>query len=114
MLSYDSDCPVKATLGVIGGKWKWLIYRELYLKGRRRFGELNRGIPEISGKALTETLKELEADGVVSRTVYPEVPPRVEYALTEAGMSLEGVFLAMVEWGNRFRSHEFAFPQAQS
>ena len=110
MIDYSCPCPVKATLNIIGGKWKWLIYRELYFKGIRRFGEIEAGIPGISAKVLTEALKEMEADGLITRTVYAEVPARVEYELTEAGMSLEKVFMAMIDWGNHFLSKQYSFP----
>ncbi|HZW49364.1 MAG TPA: helix-turn-helix domain-containing protein [Bacillota bacterium] len=82
MLYYNSDCPVKATLHIIGGTWKSVIYRELYTCRICRFGKAKKGIPEISAKLLTEMLKELEVDGLISQTVYPEVPVRMEYALT--------------------------------
>lgn len=110
MLNFNCRCPIEATLGVIGGKWKLLIYRELYVRGTRRFGELREGVQGISAKVLTQQLKELEADGVILRTVYPEIPPRVEYSLTYAGRSLEKVFLAMLEWGTAFLNREIPFP----
>jgi len=110
MLNYGCVCPVQATLSLIGGKWKWLVYRELYLHDVRRFGELKRGIPAVSAKVLAETLKEMEADGLICRTAFAEVPVRVEYRLTEAGRSLEKVFLAMVEWGTGFLAGKHGFP----
>ena len=110
MLNFNCQCPIEATLGVIGGKWKLLIYRELYVRGTRRFGELREGVHGISAKVLTQQLRELEADGVIQRTIYPEIPPRVEYSLTYAGRSLEKVFLAMLEWGSAFLRREIPFP----
>lgn len=91
-------CPVEATLTLIGNKWKVLILRDL-LEGTRRFGELKRSVTGISQKVLTANLREMEAQGLLTRTVYPEVPPRVEYALTETGESLRPVLDAMVAWG---------------
>ena len=91
-------CPITATLNVIGGKRKGQIWWRLS-SGIRRFGELQRSIPEITPKMLTQQLRELERDGVVSRIVYPEVPPKVEYCLTEYGKTLAPVFASMSEWG---------------
>ena len=109
MLDYNCTCPVEATLKVIGGKWKLLIYRELFFRGPRRFGELKDGIHSISAKVLTQQLRELEADNVVLRTVYPEIPPRVEYCLTPAGESLQEVLFAMCHWGTAFLSKQLPF-----
>ena len=90
-------CPAEATIEVLGGRWKahivWLL-----LQGTRRFGELHRGLPGVTQKVLTQQLRELEADGVVSRKVFAEVPPRVEYSLTERGRSLKPVIKAMCKW----------------
>lgn len=93
-----SDCPVTRTTRFIGGRWKPII---LYCLsgGTLRFGQLAAFIPTISRKILTEQLKELEADGLVVRTMFNEIPPRVEYRLSEAGASLQPVFLALSEWG---------------
>ena len=95
------ECTVERALEVIGGKWTSLILREL-LRGTRRFGELRAGLEGISPKTLTDRLRDLEASGVVTRTVHPEIPPRVEYALTEKGEALRGVVEAMAEWGARW------------
>ena len=92
------SCPVETTLRIIGGKWKVLVLHEL-LDGMRRFNELDRRLSGISNRTLSRQLRQLEADGVIHRKVYREVPPRVEYRLTKLGESLEGVLLAMQEWG---------------
>lgn len=94
----QTDCPVGRALAVIGGKWTMLILRELYV-GTRRFGELRAALAGISPKTLTERLRILEQQGIVSRTVYPEVPPRVEYSLTGRGRTLGPIIEAMREWG---------------
>jgi DNA-binding HxlR family transcriptional regulator len=93
------NCPVEAALDVFGGKWKAVIL--WWLQQRTwRFGELRRQIPRITEKMLTQQLRELEADGVVARRVYPVVPPRVEYSLTEYGQSLKQALRAICEWGH--------------
>ncbi|NEO25778.1 MAG: helix-turn-helix transcriptional regulator [Kamptonema sp. SIO4C4] len=94
------SCAVENTLGVIGGRWKVLILRELF-QGVRRFGELQRALTGVTQKMLTQQLRELEADGIVHREVYPVVPPKVEYSLTPLGESLEPILQAMHEWGEK-------------
>ena len=94
-------CPVEATLDVIGGKWKGVILYHL-LPGKKRFGEFRRLLPDITQRTLTLHLRELEADGVVHREVYAEVPPRVEYSLTPFGRSLEPILLLMRDWGDLY------------
>ena len=91
-------CPVETTLNLISSKWKVLILRDL-LAGTKRFGELRRSVGNVSQKVLTAQLREMEDSGLVTRTVYPEVPPRVEYALTELGQSLRPILDAMWNWG---------------
>lgn len=98
------DCPVATTVSMIGSKWKLLIMRNLL--GRPwRFNELQRSIDGISQKALTEALRSMVADGIVVRTAYPEVPPRVEYALTELGESMRPIIKAMESWGLAYQQH---------
>lgn len=96
-------CPVETTLSLIGDKWKVLILRDL-LPGTKRFGELKKSIGGVSQKVLTAQLRDMEENGLVSRKVYPEVPPRVEYSLTELGRSLKSILDAMQDWGNEYKS----------
>ena len=91
-------CPVETTLRVIGGKWKALVLYHLRTD-IRRFNELRRLVPDVTQRMLTQHLRELEADGVVSRTVHPVVPPHVDYALTNLGRTLLPILDAMAEWG---------------
>ena len=103
--SWKTGCDVEAMLYVFGGRWKPLIVCHL-LEGRQRYGELKRLIPRATERMLTLHLRELEADGIVSRHVYPEVPPRVEYELTELGRSMEDVLVLMREWGRGFKQRQ--------
>lgn len=96
-------CPVETTLTLIGNKWKVLIIREL-LTGTKRFGELKKSIGSVSQKVLTSQLRAMEEDGLIHREVYAEVPPRVEYSLTELGWSLKPILDAMVNWGNNYKN----------
>lgn len=98
-----SPCPVTTTLSVIGGKWKAII---LYIvrEEKKRFGEIKRLIPSVTQKMLTQQLRELEDDGIINRKVYPIVPPKVEYSLTEYGQSLLPILDAMEEWGMNHKS----------
>lgn len=103
-MKFDSlmlECPVSATLELIGGKYKPLILWHLRDEVRR-FSELQRLIPQATPKMLTQQLRELEADGAVERVVYPVVPPRVEYAMTDFGRSLMPVLRVMCEWGTNY------------
>ena len=97
------ECPVAATVRLIGNKWKLLIIRNL-LDRPWRFNELQKNLEGISQKVLTDSLRSMEADGIITRTVYPEVPPRVEYALSELGESLKPILDAMKAWGESYRS----------
>nr|WP_295763631.1 helix-turn-helix domain-containing protein [uncultured Oscillibacter sp.] len=96
-------CPVETTLTLIGDKWKVLILRDL-LPGTKRFGELKRSVGGVSQKVLTSQLRQMESSGLLTRTVYPEVPPRVEYTLTELGRSLKPVLDAMEVWGEGYKA----------
>ena len=96
-------CPVETTLTLIGNKWKVLIIRDL-LQGTKRFGELKKSIGSVSQKVLTSQLRAMEEDGLIHREVYAEVPPRVEYSLTELGLSLKPILDAMVNWGNNYKN----------
>ncbi len=96
-------CPVETTLTLIGNKWKVLILRDL-LPGTKRFGELKKSLGSVSQKVLTAQLRDMEADGLVTRTVYPEVPPRVEYTLTDLGLSLQPVLNSLWNWGESYKT----------
>lgn len=102
-------CPVETTLTLISDKWKVLIIRDL-LPGTRRFGELKKSIGNVSQKVLTAQLRQMEESGLLSRTVYPEVPPRVEYTLTELGYSLEPVLDVLRDWGEEYKAKNGAAP----
>lgn len=95
-------CTVEAAMAVVGGKWKMAILNQLF-EGTRRFGELNRAMPGITQRMLTRQLRELEADGLVHRTVYPEVPPKVEYSVTELGRTLRPITEQLQAWGRYYR-----------
>ncbi len=96
------ECPVATTVALIGSKWKLLIIRNL-LQRPWRFNELKKDLDGISQKVLTDSLRSMEADGLITRTVYPEVPPRVEYALSDLGQTLKPILDSMVEWGNAYK-----------
>lgn len=96
-------CPVATTVALIGSKWKLLIIRNL-LARPWRFNELKKDLEGISHKVLTDSLRSMEADGIITRTVYPEVPPRVEYALTELGKSLKPILDFMRAWGEAYKT----------
>ena len=97
------DCPVATTVQLIGNKWKLLIIRNL-LERPWRFNELHRNLEGISQKVLTDSLRQMEADGIITRTIYPEIPPRVEYALSEIGESMRPILDAMQEWGINYKN----------
>lgn len=96
-------CPVETTLMLIGDKWKVLILRDL-ISGTKRFGELKKSIGSVSQKVLTAQLRDMEEKGLVNRKVYAEVPPRVEYTLTETGYSLKPILDAMWKWGESYKA----------
>ena len=99
------ECPVATTVTLIGNKWKLLIMRNL-LNRPWRFNELRRDLDGISQKVLTDSLRQMEADGIITRTVYPEVPPRVEYALSELGESMRPILESMQEWGIQYKAQK--------
>lgn len=96
-------CPVETTLTLISDKWKVLILRDL-MPGTKRFGELKKSVGNVSQKVLTSQLREMEQSGLLIRTVYPEVPPRVEYTLTDLGRSLKPILDAMQSWGEAYKA----------
>ena len=108
--NWKTGCDVEATLSVIGGRWKPILLCHL-LSGRKRFGELRRLTPNATERMITLQLRELEADGVVSREVFREVPPKVEYDVTDYGRSLEPILVAMQEWGREFKVKQAAIEQ---
>ena len=97
------ECPVATTVALIGSKWKLLIIRNL-LQRPWRFNELKRDLTGISQKVLTDSLRSIEEDGLITRTVYPEVPPRVEYALSDLGETMRPILDAMQEWGTNYKN----------
>lgn len=99
------ECPVATTVQLIGNKWKMLIIRNLIYNGKQRFSDFTRTIPAISKKVLTDNLRALEDDGLIERRVYAEVPPRVEYSLSEIGKSLRPIWDAMEAWGIEYKAN---------
>ena len=97
------ECPVATTVQLVGSKWKLLIIRNL-LQRPWRFNELKKSLEGISQKVLTDSLRSMELDGIVNRTVYPEVPPRVEYSLSDLGESMRPILNAMEEWGTSYKN----------
>ena len=106
MLTKDElpECPVATTVSLIGSKWKLLIIRNL-LERPWRFNELQKSLEGISQKVLTDSLRSMEEDGIITRTVYPEVPPRVEYALSELGETMRPILDAMQVWGTNYKEN---------
>ena len=102
-------CPVATTVQMIGSKWKLLIMRNLLVRPWR-FNELKKDLEGISQKVLTDSLRSMEADGIITRTVYPEVPPRVEYALSEMGESMRPIIQAMEAWGTTYKKQQSNAP----
>lgn len=97
MADKNVSCLVETTLAVIGGRWKVLVLQQLF-GGVQRFNELHRALAGITHKTLTQQLREMEADGIINRKVYPQIPPKVEYSLTPLGKTLKPVLTAMHEW----------------
>lgn len=106
-------CPVATTVQLIGSKWKLLIMRNL-LTRPWRFNELRKNLEGISQKVLTDNLRSMEADGIITRTVYAEVPPRVEYALSELGESMRPIIKSMEIWGNNYKENYLHTPEAEN
>ena len=104
MLTKDElpECSIATTVQLIGSKWKLLIMRNL-LQRPWRFNELKKDLDGISQKVLTDSLRSMEEDGIITRTVYPEVPPRVKYALSDVGESMRPILTAMQEWGTNYK-----------
>ena len=99
----ENNCPVTATMKVLGGKWKPILINAIYFTSPARFGELKRSVIGITQSMLTQQLRELEEDGIISRKVYAEIPPKVEYTLTEFGLTLSPIILTMAKWGEEFK-----------
>src|SRR6266567_3218576 len=96
------ECPIEATVDLVGGKWKAIVLHHLLIKGTLRFGEIKKKMPTVTQKMLTAQLRQLATDGLITRTVYPVVPPRVEYELTPLGVSLGPILVAMKDWGEAY------------
>nr|MBI1232477.1 transcriptional regulator [Cytophagales bacterium] len=99
----EYSCPVTATMKVLGGKWKAILINAIYHTSPARFGELKRSVKGITQSMLTQQLRELEEDGLISRKIYAEIPPRVEYTLTELGLTLSPIMQSMANWGLEYR-----------
>lgn len=107
MKANDNKCPAEFTLAMIGGRWKIPIIYHL-MGGRKRFTELARALNGVTQKMLTQQLREMERNGLVERKVFPQVPPKVEYSLSELGMSLRPVVDSMCRWGEQNKAHNLA------
>ncbi|MEN0006439.1 MAG: helix-turn-helix domain-containing protein [Bacteroidota bacterium] len=99
----EYSCPITATMQVLGGKWKSILINAIYHTSPARFGELRRSVKGITQSMLTTQLRQLENDGIISRKIYAEIPPRVEYTLTEFGLTLSPIMQSMAEWGKQYR-----------
>jgi len=104
MDSQQTQCPVEMAVNLVGGKWKLVILYQLVSHETRRFNELRRALPTITQRTLTRQLRELENDGLIHREVYAEIPPKVEYSLTDTGRSLHPVLLQLQDWGLSYMS----------
>ena len=98
----SNACPMELGINILSGKWKLRILRNLYIKKVVRFNELQRNLGNITTKTLTEQLRELEDKKIIKRTIYPEIPPKVEYSMTEIGSSIEPVLKTLCDWGNDY------------
>ena len=98
----SNACPMELGINILSGKWKLRILRNLYIKKVVRFNELQRNLGNITTKTLTEQLRELEDKKIIKRTIYPEIPPKVEYSLTDIGSSIEPVLKTLCDWGNDY------------
>lgn len=105
MLKTYTSCPVEYTASIISNKWKVLILRNLF-EGTKRYNELTRSVVGISAKVLTQNLRDLESDGIISRKVYPEVPPRVEYSITDMGLELKEILDVMKAFGEKYQQKD--------
>lgn len=99
----ENTCPITATMKVLGGKWKPILINAIYFTAPARFGELKRSVNGITQSMLTQQLRELEDDGIISRKIYAEIPPRVEYTLTDFGLTLSPILQSMAKWGKEYR-----------
>ena len=99
----ENSCPVTATMKVLGGKWKPILINAIYHTTPARFGELKRSVIGITQSMLTQQLRELEVDGIISRKIYAQIPPKVEYTLTEFGLTLSPVIQTMANWGLEYK-----------
>lgn len=106
----ENTCPVTATMKVLGGKWKPILINAIYFTAPARFGELKRSVVGITQSMLTQQLRELEEDGIISRKIYAEIPPKVEYTITEFGLTLSPVIQAMAKWGEEFKLNKEKVP----
>lgn len=104
----ENNCPVTATMKVLGGKWKPILINAIYFTAPARFGELKRSVVGITQSMLTQQLRELEDDGIISRKIYAEIPPKVEYTLTDFGLTLSPVIQTMANWGKEFKLNKQA------
>ncbi len=99
----EKSCPVTATMQVLGGKWKAILINAIYHTSPARFGELKRSVKGITQSMLTQQLRELEDDGIISRKIYAEIPPKVEYTITEFGLTLGPIIQSMANWGVEYK-----------
>jgi DNA-binding HxlR family transcriptional regulator len=99
----ENTCPITATMKLLGGKWKPILINAIYFMAPARFGELKRSVIGITQSMLTQQLRELENDGIISRKIYAEIPPKVEYTLTDFGLTLSPVIQTLAEWGKEYK-----------